>query len=150
MNAHSLRTKCNLVKGTHAESAGFQRRYYAVKIISRRCGTPWALNRNICCRATWKASNRHSSISRKKKGVPDSAVGGRGGCVVPPSRCQLPPVRKVPGWSALGFPFGLWVAPERYPGADAETEAAGEGEKSPCFPGVYVLLWLPRWLCLPL
>ena len=40
---------------------------------------------------------------KTKGGAPDIAVGGRAGCVVPPSRCQLP-VRKVPGWRALGFP----------------------------------------------
>ena len=71
--------------------------------------------------------------------VPNSAVGGRIWCAVAPSRCQLP-ARKVPGRRALGFPLGLWVAPKRFPGADAEAEEAGEGGTVPCYLGVYVLL----------
>ena len=68
---------------------------------------------------------------KTKGGVPDSAVGGRAGGAVPPSRCPLP-VRKVPGWRALRFPPGLWVAPERFHGAVAGAEEAGEGETPPC------------------
>ena len=43
---------------------------------------------------------------------PGNAGGGRAGGAVPPSACQLP-VRKVPGWCALGFPPGLRDAPYR-------------------------------------
>ena len=58
--------------------------------------------------------------------APDSAVGGRAGCAVPPSSCQEP-VRKVPGCRTFGFPLGLWAARRRIPGAVAGAEEAGEG-----------------------
>ena len=69
VSVHSLRRRCNLAGG-HAGSAGPHRRYYAVKIVSRRRRSPWALNKKYLCRATWKASNRHSRISRNQRRCP--------------------------------------------------------------------------------
>ena len=82
---------------------------------------------------------------RTNEGAPDSAVSGRVGCAVPPSSCHVP-VRKVPGWRALGFPIGLWAAPRRIPGAEAGAEEAGEGGTPPWWPDVCGLPGLP--LCL--
>ena len=36
-------------------------------------------------------------------------------------------MREVPGWRALGFPPGLWVALKRFSGIVAGPEEAGEG-----------------------
>ena len=145
MSAHSFRRKINLAGGgklealvptagtaprrTLADGVALNGKNFAALFHRRATGT------RACCEI--------------KGGVPDSAVGGRAGCAVPPSRCQLP-VRKVPGWRALGFPPGLWVAPKRFPGVVAGVEEAGEGGTPPCCPGVYGLLWLPPQLCLPL
>ena len=62
MSAHSLRRKCNLAGGADGRSADPYRRYYAVKIASRGRRSPWALNRNILCRATCEANDRYSTI----------------------------------------------------------------------------------------
>ena len=131
VSAHSFRTKCTLAWVAHAGSAGPHRRDYALNVVVRRRKRPWALKRNNLCHATCKASDRHSSILRKKGSVPDSAVGVLVGCAVPPSPCQLP-VRKVPGWRALGFPLGLWFALKRFLEAKTETEEVDEGGTSPC------------------
>ena len=70
MSAHALRSRCNLAGGWLAGSADPHRRYYAVKIVSRRRRSPWALNRNNFCRATCKANDRHSSILRNQRRCP--------------------------------------------------------------------------------
>ena len=70
VSAHSLRRKCNLAGGGHAGSADPHRRYYAVKIVSRRRRSLWALNRNNLCRATCKANDRHSGILRNQRRCP--------------------------------------------------------------------------------
>ena len=69
-SAHSLRRKCNLAGGRHAGIADPYRRCYAVKIVSRRRRSPWALNRNNLYHATCKANDRHSSISRNQRRCP--------------------------------------------------------------------------------
>ena len=68
-------------------------------------------------------------------------MGGRAGCAVPPSRCQLP-VRTVPGWRALGFQPELWIAPNLFTGVVAGAEEAGKDGTPPCCPGGYGLAWL--------
>ena len=70
MSAHPLRRKCNLAGGGHAGSAGPHRRYYAVKIVSRRRRSPWALDINILCSATCNANDSHSSILRNQRRCP--------------------------------------------------------------------------------
>ena len=94
-------------------------------------GARGLLTEIICAAPRVRRTTGTRESCETKGGVPDSAVGVRVGYAVPPSPCQLP-VRKVPGWRALGFPLGLRVAPKRFPGADAEAEEADEGRTAPC------------------
>ena len=110
-----------------------------MNIVSRRVGARGLLTERVCASPRERRATGTRASCVTKGGVPGSAVGGRAGCAVPPSCCQLA-VRKVRGWRALGSPLGLWVAPKRFPRADAEAEEAGEGGTAPCCPGVYVLL----------
>ena len=70
VSAHSLRRKSDLAAGGRPGSAGPHRRYYAVKIFSRRRRSPWVLSKISLCRATRKASDRHSSILRNQRRCP--------------------------------------------------------------------------------
>ena len=54
--------KTYLAGGNHARSASSLRRYHALRIVSRRRRSPWALDRgNLCC-VIGRASNRNTSI----------------------------------------------------------------------------------------
>ena len=139
VSAHPLCKKCNLAGGGHAGSAGPHRRYYAVNVVTRRRRSGGLLPEISCAAPRVRRTTGTRASCESKGSVLDSAVGVRVGCAIPPSPCQLP-VLKVPGWGALGFALGLWVAPKRFPGAGTEAEEAGEGGTAPCWPRVYVLL----------
>ena len=70
VSAHSLRCKYHLAGGWHTGSADPHRRYYAVKIVSRRRKSPWTLSSNNLCHATCKANDRHWSILRNQRKCP--------------------------------------------------------------------------------
>ena len=52
VSAHSLLRKYNLAVGGDTGSAGPDRRYYAVNVVSGRLRSPWTPNRKDLCRGT--------------------------------------------------------------------------------------------------
>ena len=94
-------------------------------------GVRGLLTEIICAVPRTKQTTGTRAYCERKGSFPDSAVGVRVGCDVSSPPCQLP-VQKVPGWRALEFPLGLWVAPKRLPGADTEAEVAGEDGTASC------------------
>ena len=142
VSTHSLRQKLNLAGEGHTRSAGSHSQHYAVNNISRRRRSPRVPKGRIFAAPLDRRTTGTRASCETKGGVPDRAVGGRAGYPLPPPRCLFP-VRKVPGWRALGFSPGLWVATQRFRGVVAGAQEAREGGKASCFSGVYRLLWLP-------